>query len=242
MQKSNDTEARYAYAMRMFEEGNYSRALSIFEDIQHFMRGRENFEQMTYTMAYAYFRSRDYFMAAHVFQNYTRLFPSSDRAEECLFMAAYCSMLDVPYYKLDQTSAHNAIRQFQLFINYYPTSSRVQEANDFIDALRLQLARKAFTLANNYFRRSMYISASVAFRNVIKDFPETRFREEAMYMNVKSLYFYAHHSTRHRQVERFQNTIEAFEQFERAFPESQYLQRLRTHVATANNFLARHSS
>jgi outer membrane protein assembly factor BamD len=124
-----------------------------------------------------------------------------------------------------------------LFINYYPRSARVQEANDFIDALRLQLARKAYELAHNYYRRSLYLSASISFKNVIKDFPETRFREEAMYMNVKSLYFYAHHSINERQAERYLNTIEAYEQLERAFPESQYLSRLKTYVTTANNFI-----
>ncbi|MDR0437230.1 MAG: outer membrane protein assembly factor BamD, partial [Bacteroidales bacterium] len=207
IQRSNDSEAKFAFAMRMYERGNYSRALSIFEDIQPFMRGRENFEIMTYTMAHAYFKSRDFFMAAHAFQGYTRLFPNSERTEEAFFMGAYCMMLDVPYYKLDQTNAHTAIRQFQLFINAYPRSPRVKEANEFIDALRLQLAQKAFTLANNYYRRSLFLSASVAFKNVMRDFPETRFREEAMYMNVKSLYFYAHHSIREKQVERYMSTI-----------------------------------
>jgi outer membrane protein assembly factor BamD len=237
IQKSRDSDEKYVYAKRMYEEGKLSRALAIFEEIRPFMRGRENFEEMTYTMAYAYYKSRDYFMAASVFENYTRLFPSSEKAEECFYMAAYCMVLDVPYYKLDQSNATNAIRQLQLFINYYPRSAKVQEANDFIDALRLQLARKAYELANNYYRRSLYLSASISFKNVIKDFPETRFREEAMYMNVKSLYFYAHHSINERQAERYFNTIEAYEQLERAFPESQYLSRLKTYVTTANNFI-----
>ena len=239
IRKSHDTEARYDFAMKLYENGDLSRALALFEDIQPFMRGRDNFDLMTFTMAHAYYRSRDYFMAAHVFQTYTRLFPNSERAEEALFMAAYCSMLDVPYYKLDQSSAHNAIRQFQLFINYHPRSPRVQEANEHIDAMRLQLARKAFELANNYYRRSLYISASVAFSNVARDFSETRFREEALYMNVKSLYYYAHHSIPARQVERFQNTLTAYDQLERAFPESQYLSRLQTFITTANTFLER---
>jgi outer membrane protein assembly factor BamD len=237
IQKSRDTDVKYAYAMRMFEEGRYSRALSMFEDIQNFMRGRENFETMTYTMAYAYYRSGDFFMAAHVFQNYTRLYPNSEKTEECFFMAAYCMMLDVPYYKLDQTNAYNAIKQFQLFINYYPESSKVKESNEFIDVLRLQLARKAFELANNYFRRQLYISASISFKNVIKDFSETKYREEAMFMNVRALYYYAHHSIREKQVERYQNTIEAYEQLERAYPESQYLSKLKNYIAAANNFL-----
>jgi len=242
IQRSNDSEAKFAFAMKMYEAGNYSRALSIFEDIQPFMRGRENFEIMTYTMAHAYFKSRDFFMAAHAFQGYTRLFPNSERTEEAFFMGAYCMMLDVPYYKLDQTNAHTAIRQFQLFINSYPRSPRVKEANEFIDALRLQLAQKAFALANNYYRRSLFLSASVSFKNVIRDFPETRFREEAMYMNVKSLYFYAHHSIRERQVERYLNTVDAFEQFERAYPESSYLGRLRNFMIITNNFLDKHKS
>jgi outer membrane protein assembly factor BamD len=239
VQRSKDTGVKYDFAMKMFERGNYTRAISIFEEIQPFMRGRSEFGDMTYAMAQAYFRSRDYFMAASVFQNYARLFPNSERAEDAFFMAAYSMMLDVPYYKLDQTSATNAIRQFQLYINYYSGSPRVKEANEHIDAMRLQLARKAFAIANNYYRRSMYNSASIAFGNVMRDFPETNFREQAMFMNVKSLYYYAHHSIRNRQVERFTNTIEAFEQLQRSFPESQYLEQLRNYITRTNDFLER---
>jgi outer membrane protein assembly factor BamD len=239
VQRSKDTGVKYDFAMKMFEQGNYTRAISVFEEIQPFMRGRAEFEDMTYTMAQAYFRSRDYFMAASVFQNYARLFPNSERTEEAFFMAAYCMMLDVPYYKLDQTSATNAIRQFQLFINYYSSSPRVKEANEHIDAMRLQLARKAYALAVNYYRRSLYLSASISFKNVMNDFPETVFREQAMYMNVKSLYYYAHHSVRDRQVDRFSNALEAYEQLERSFPESLYLQQLRNYMTKTNTFLER---
>ena len=242
IQKSQDVEAKYAYGVKMFEQGRYSRALSMFEEIQPFMRGRENFGNMTYTMATAYFRSQDYFMAANVFQNYARLFPNSERTEEAFFMAAYCMMLDVPYYKLDQANATNAIRQFQLFINYYSSSPKVQEANEHIDMLRQQLARKAFALANNYYRRRLYISASISFKNVMRDFPETQFREEAMFMNVKSLFYYAQNSVSDRQVERFMDTVEAYEQLERSFPESQYLSQLRTYITRTNQFLERNNS
>ncbi|MCL2414483.1 MAG: outer membrane protein assembly factor BamD [Bacteroidales bacterium] len=237
--RSHDTMARYEFALRMIEEGNDRRALRILEDIQPFMRGRAEFGDLTFTMAQVYFRSRDYFMAAHVYQNYARSFPTSERAEEAFFMAAYSMMMDVPYYKLDQTSAHNAIRQFQLFINYFSHSPRVREANEHIDMLRLQLARKDFAIATHYYRRSLYLAASIAFRNVMRDFPETRFREEAHYMMVKSLFYYAHHSIRPRQFERFTNTLEAHQHFERTFPESRFLSRLQPYKTRTNNFLER---
>jgi outer membrane protein assembly factor BamD len=228
--------------MKMYEQGNYTRAIAVFEEIQPFMRGREQWPNMTYAMAQSYYRNRDYFMAGKVFQSYARQFPNSERAEETFFMAAYCMMLDVPYYKLDQTSAHDAIRQFQLFINYYSTSSKVKEANEHIDAMRLQLARKAFALANNYYRRSLYLSASMSFKNVMKDFPETAFREEAMFMNVKSLYHYAQNSVRDKQNERFTNTINAYEQLERSYPESLYLSQLQTYITRANKFIEKNNT
>jgi len=96
-------------------------------------------------------------------------------------------------------------------------------------------------LANNYYRRSWYLAASVSFLNVAKDFPETRFREEAMYMNVLSLYQYARNSIRARQPERYQNAMEAYERFERAFPESSRLNDLSAYTTRMNNFLAKHN-
>ncbi len=232
-----DSNVKYNYAVKCYEKGDYTRAIAIFEEILPFMRGRENFEEMSYTMAYTYYKSGDFFMASSVFQNYTRLFPSSEKVEECFFMSAYCSLLDVPYYKLDQTNAHNAIKQFQLFINYYPQSPRTKEANRYIDDLRLKLAQKAYDLANNYYRRQIYLSASVAFKNVAKDYPETPYREEALYMNVRALYYYAYHSVSTRQKERYTNTIQAYEQLQRAYPESLYLEKLKETVDKTNKFL-----
>ncbi|MDR2512072.1 MAG: outer membrane protein assembly factor BamD [Bacteroidales bacterium] len=223
VQKSQNLQDRYSYAQKMYDNGDYKKALHLYEDIQSYMKGRENFEDMTFQMAYSYYYTKDYFMAATVFQNYTRLFPTNRRVEEAFYMAALSTMLDASYYKLDQSQSKEAIKLFQLFVNYYPKSDRVKEANAHIDQLRERIGKKYFELADNYLKRGLYNSADIAYRGVIKDYSETSYREKAMYKDIIALYKYADNSIEAKQTQRFKDAISAYETFERSYPESSYL-------------------
>ncbi len=224
VQKSHDSELKYATARKYFDQKNYGKALTLLNDVEPFFRGRDKAEYITYYMAYSHYYEKDFYMAAHYFKNYTRLYPSGKLAEECYYMSAYSLFLDSPYYKLDQTSAIDAMKEMQLFINYYPRSSRIEEANRIIDQLREKLAHKDFEIARLYYKRDMYSASAIAFANVAKDFPETKYREEALFMVVKSYYYYANHSIASKQGERYEKVLEAFEKFERSYPDSPFLE------------------
>ena len=68
-----------------------------------------------------------------------------------------------PAYQLDQTDTKRAIEQFQLFIDRYPTDSRVAEATERINELREKLARKRHASAMLYERRGLFEAAALEF-------------------------------------------------------------------------------
>ena len=222
--KSTDNDLKYESAIAYYEKKDYYRALQLFDQIMPTYRGTEREEKISYYYAYAYYYQKDYILAGYYFKRFADTYPTSRYNEECLFMTAYCSYLNSPPYYLDQTSTLDAIRDFQVFINRYPTSDRVPRANELIDQLRLKLEEKNYKIALLYLQMEEYKAAIVSFQNLMKDYPDTKFREESMYYIIEAWYKYAENSIPEKRIERHQAAIDAFNDFKAQYPESRYLQ------------------
>lgn len=223
IQKSTDMEAKYQAAVKYYEKERYYQALQLFEELITVFRGTVKAEDTYYYYCECYFKTGEYTVAAYHYNNFHQTFPNSPRAEEALFKNAYCYYLDSPPTTLDQKNTIDAIRQFQLFINRYPKSEKVQNSNELIDELRFKLETKDFLNAKLYFKTGNHKAAVVAFQNVIKDYPATIYKEESMYYIIKSSYMYASESVSGKQAERYKLTIENYYKLIDAFPSGRFL-------------------
>jgi outer membrane protein assembly factor BamD len=221
--KSDNLDLKYNSALEYFAKGHYYKALPLLEEVVPVFRGTHKGAKAYYYYTYTHYYLDDYLMAAYHFENFERSYPTSPYAPECLYMSAYCYYLNSPVYSLDQTNTYKAIRQFQLFVNKYPNSERVAQSNELIDQLRLKLATKAFDNARSYYNRTDYKAAVVAFRNVLKDFPATEYKEEILFLITKSYYLYAQNSIESRKEERYLLAQEAFRELRETYPNSRYL-------------------
>ncbi len=221
--KSSDNELKYKKAIEYYDSGDYYRALQLFDQLLPFFRGTDKAEELNYYYPYCYFEQRDYIMAAYYFKKYANNYPNNKRAEECVYMSAYCKYLKSPEYSLDQTSTYDAISELQLFINMYPESFRVENCNNIIDKLREKLEKKAYHSALLYYKMERYKSAILSFKNVLKDFPDTKYREDILYHIIKLYYEYARNSITEVQKERYSLAVESYENLRFSFPESGYL-------------------
>jgi outer membrane protein assembly factor BamD len=224
--KNGTSQEKLDYAEQAYNIKNYKRAIAIYEEMLPLLRGRDGLEEVLYRLAYGYYYEGDYFMSGHYFRSLTRQFPNGSNLEEAMYMGAYCKSMESLYYKLDPSPTKDAIKQFQLFINYYPQSSRVAEANKIMGDMRAKLARKSYEIANMYYRRELYNSAAIAYSNFLREYPESIYREEAMYKLVVSRYIYADKSIRARQPERFTKVLESYEMFYRNYKDSKYIKEL----------------
>jgi outer membrane protein assembly factor BamD len=130
-----------------------------------------------------------------------------------------------PKPSLEQSSTYDAIRKLQLITEQFPNSTYADSSEALLDELRIKLEQKAFDNAYLYYKTEYYESASVSFKNVLKRFPDTDFREEILFSIVKSNYKLAVNSVESKKEERFKNTIEAYIKFADSFPESEFLSR-----------------
>lgn len=220
--KSKDHEVKYDKAIEYYEKGDYSRALQLFDELIIIYRGNAKAQKVYYYYAYCYFNQEEYIMASYHFNNFVKTFPKTEYTEECAYMSAYCQYLDSPKYNLDQTSTYEALKELQLFVNIYPFSPRVTKCNELIDNLRAKLEKKDFEIAKLYFKTEYYKASTYAFKNLIKEYPSTNYKEEALFYILKASNEFAIKSVDKKQAERFKITIEEYKELIKNFPEGKY--------------------
>lgn len=223
--KSDDNELKFQKAIEYYELEQYNRSIGLITDIIPAYRGTARAEQLNYYYAMAHYKQKDYSLASHYLRSFATAFPNSEHVEEFLYLSAYSKYLESPRSSLDQTFTMEAIRELQAFINRFPSSERVEEANALIDELRFKLETKRYDKAVMYMRIGDYTASYTTFENLLRDFPDTQYREEALFQIISAHYEYASQSIPMRQAERFEEVIRNHQRLERFFPESQYLVR-----------------
>lgn len=221
--KSGSIDEKYETAVKLYTQKDYSRALQLFDQLAGVMRATDKAQKISYYYAYCYYNQKDYTMASYYFKRYTSNYPNSPEAEECLFMSAYCNFLSSPEYSLDQTITYEALKDFQLFTNSYPTSKRVSECNDLMDKLRAKLEHKDYKMARLYYRMEDYAAAIQGLNNILKEYPDTPHKEEILFLVFKSYHKFAKESIEHKKKERHTKAVSSYKEFVAQYPESKFL-------------------
>ena len=86
--------------------------------------------------------------------------------------------------------------------------------------MRAKLSQKAYNNAKLYYNIGSYKSAIVSLRNLVNDFPEIAQREEIDFLILKSNYLLAENSIPEKQIQRYQETISAFNDFTELYTEN----------------------
>jgi len=239
LRASNDNAKKYAEAVKLYNKKQYSKALGLFEPLVTRYRGQAQAEDLYYYYAYTNYKLRDYTSARYHFKQFADTYPSSNRAEECRFMAAYCYYLDSPIFSLDQSNTNQAIESLQLFINLYPKSDRVAEASKLIQNLRDKLEEKSYANSKLYLTIGDNQAAVISFGNTLRDYPDTKYAEEIEYLTVKAQYQYAAQSLETVQEERYNLAITYGKQFIDKYPTSKYLHEVNDYIKDSNTGIAK---
>lgn len=220
---SNDFDGKYTAAMKYYNEGSYSRAVQLFENLTMYYRGKENAENISWYYGMSLMKEKDYFMAGYQFKRFAKQFPYSEKLEDAMYYSAYCKYMDSPEYNLDQRQTKESIEDFELFVERYPRSVHIPEVNTCLDELRGKLVRKDYEIAYGYYFVEEYHAAYESFRQFLNNYPEADYREDAMYYMLESSYLYAINSREDKMYERLQQVVNDFDKFNSSFNNSKYI-------------------
>jgi outer membrane protein assembly factor BamD len=200
--KSEDIAVKFAESEKQYAAAKYSKAIILFEQMATEYRGKPQAEKMFYMYSQSLFKTKQYYTAAYQFESFASNYPKSEKIEEAKYLGALCFSKLSPVYTLDQMDTNKAIEKFQSFIDEYPNSSYIAEANNHVKVLRDKIERKAYENAKEYNKISDHKSAIVALENFIIDFPGTIYKEKALYYKLESSYILALNSIPAKMEER----------------------------------------
>jgi outer membrane protein assembly factor BamD len=221
--KSSDYQLKYDKAFEYYNSGDYVRSATLFEQIATVYRGTIKADTIQYYRAQAYYYQKDYTMAGHYFTELTKTFPKSPFAEESEFLSAYCFYKLSPRPELDQASTYSAINAFSLYIINHPRGTKVQEARSLILEMNEKLVNKSYISARLYYDLGDYKASIIALRNSLNEYPDTKYREELMFLILKSSYLLAKNSVDIKMKDRYQATVDEYYSFISEFSKGKYV-------------------
>lgn len=235
--KSNDIDLKREKAKEYYNEGKYYKALPLLDELVSIYRGREELEDIYWIYCNAHYGQGNYLIAAYNFKNFYGFYPNSEKRPDAMYMVGQSYYQLAPPAELEQEDTYKALEAFQLFINSYPESEKVEDANQKMDEMRATLEEKAFNGAKLYFDMDRYRAAAVSLQNMISEFPDTDRSEYAHFLIVKANYLYSKNSIPSKQAERYQETLEAYKTFNALYPESEYQKEATNYFEQATNAL-----
>ena len=232
-------EEQYKMAVKMYETQKYSKALRLFEKVTPSYRGKPQMERIQFMVSQSNFNEKNYSIAGYYFNRFTRNYPKSSKREEAAFLSALSYYKAAPSFSLDPTDTNKALESFQEFIDKYPDSDKLDEANKYYAELRNKLEKKAFEIAKTYYKTAAYDSRNyrasiVAFDNLLSDYLGTKYKEEALYFRLKAAHDFVLKSTQRRKAERIKAALKAYDKLKRSFPESKFMGDSNEMLATLN--------
>ena len=226
--KSTDYDYKYEVAKTYFAKGKYSRAAALLEELITIMKGTDKAEESLFMLAMTYYNQEDYTTSSHYFTTYYNTYPRGTYAELARFYAGEALYKDSPEPRLDQSGTYSAIQELQLFMEYYPMSSKKEQAQDMIFKLQDKLVMKEYLSAKLYYNLGNYLgnnyqSCVITAQNALKDYPYTNLREDLSILILRAKYEMAIYSVEDKRAERYRETVDEYYAFKNEFPESKYM-------------------
>ncbi len=229
LEKSTNWEELYNGANKYYQEGEYNKAIILYEKVLPVIKGSEKSEMADYNYANCHFKTKRYIESAGYFNNFYKTYNRSPLAEEALFMHAYALYLDAPDYNLDQGSSREAVSAIQQFVTKFPSSASYERAIEMLKDLESRFEKKAYSEAMMYYRLKdglfpgdFYRACIINFQNFVKDYPESKYNEELSYKLVEVSYLYAKNSAFDKKEERLNDAVKFASNFYRKYSGSGY--------------------
>jgi outer membrane protein assembly factor BamD len=223
--KTEDVAVKFEMATKLYDAGKYNDAIRLIEQIAPAYRGKPQAEKLFYMFSMSYYNTKQYYLASYQFESFVSGYPKSEKVEEAAYLGAKCLAIQsdrTSPYSLDQTDTFKAIEKLQGFIDAFPNSTYLPEANKTLRALNEKIEKKVYENAKGYHTIMDYKSAMVSLDNFITDYPGTPFKEDALYYKFDSAYQLAINSVPSKMEERLNVAKKAYQSLVKFKPDTKY--------------------
>jgi outer membrane protein assembly factor BamD len=222
--RSEDVAEKFKVGTELYESEKWNKSHRLLDQILQSYRGKPQAEKLTFMHAMCSYQMGDYYIASYHFDKFIGLYPNSEKVEEASFLAAKGYYFNSPVYSKEQKETVQAIEKLQIFINAYPNSQYLAEANTIVKELDFKLEKKAFEIAKQYDLIKDYKASIKSFNNFMLEFPGSTLRDEALYYRFDAAYNLAILSVDYLKEQRLKEAIAYYDTLKKAFPNSEFLE------------------
>ena len=138
--------------------------------------------------AYSYYSQDYYGDAIAELDRFIKIYPYDKNLDYAYYLLATSYYEQIVNEEKDLQSMTEAKKNFTIVINKFPKTEYSLDANFKLDLINQILASKEMYIGRYYFEKKKWIASINRFLNVINDYNETIYTEEALYRLVEMYY------------------------------------------------------
>ncbi len=136
-------------------------------------------EEALYKIGECHKKAGDYQAARLAFQKLADEHPNSKLAADAKFQVGLCASQASLKPTYDQSVTNEALKEVEDFAKRHPESQLTPEADKMRQSLREKKAESDFTIAEFYRKQKYYEAASIYYKNIMENLPETNWAKKA---------------------------------------------------------------
>ncbi len=209
----DDPDALFNEAEEYFKDEKYLAAIEKYRDIKNRFPYSARATDAELRIADAFFEQESYIEAESAYEIFKELHPTHAKSAYVQYRIALSYFNQIPSNSArDLTAAHRAIESFNTLLEKYPGSEYAAKAKEYLTEAKKKLAEHENYVADFYFLRRHYLSASYRYSALLQDYSNLGYDEEALFRLGKS-YF---------NIRMYGNAKDALRRLMSQYPQSNY--------------------
>jgi outer membrane protein assembly factor BamD len=186
----------YAEAKDNLNEGNYERAVKLFETLESRYPFGRYAQQAQLEVAYAYYKDNEPISAIAACDRFIKLHPNHPNVDYAYYLKGLANfnddlgmlgnLVDQDMSERDPKAARDAFLSFKELVTRFPDSKYAADSTARMKYLVNALASNEVHVAKYYIKREAWVAAANRAKEVLKTYPEAPALEEALAIMVVS--------------------------------------------------------
>ena len=178
----------YDYGSEKFGKGKYSESVEAYEALIDIYPFSVYVAKAELGIADSYFHKKRYEEAIPSYVDYLDRHPTSEKVPHAIYHLGMCYYERKMAVDRDQTATVEASNSFHRLVTEYPKSDYYNDARTKLNSVRDDMAKRERYVAKFYFREKEYYASLRRYIRIIRNYPDTRYFEEALYYSALCYY------------------------------------------------------
>ncbi|NTU67811.1 MAG: outer membrane protein assembly factor BamD [Chlorobiaceae bacterium] len=127
---TDPVQERYRQAMVDMDRKDYDNAILKFEGLMFSTRATPLEDKVLHSLASSYFQTKQYLLSAEIYRRLLQQTPESPYAKDAQYQLARSYEKLSPHFELDQEYTVNAINEFRIYLDQYPSQDSERVVSD----------------------------------------------------------------------------------------------------------------